>query len=416
MIVRLLIKWGTPILAALTVMAVADRAAAQSCPDTTCPPPPPPCDTGCPPVDPPPPPPPPPCDQECPPPPCEYDCEPPPPPPCEDYSCQPPPGVDIDIDVNVNAEASAYSRAQARTESFAAGRGVGGGLGAGSGLGRGYASFGVQAPAPTSMSGFVVQGPARIVRVPYRASRSMMRRVRISAVCMDSRSVPHPASRVRPDEDISDDYEGELYRCITGAWLQVTMSGFGEYEGASSAWCYGASARGSSSYSESSYSREEYSQGGGYASGGHGGYGQGGNAQGGGSAYGGSSSGGSSYGGSAYQCREDAPPDCIRASQGGGGMPDFCLTGGGGGFEGSTLTCRQGEALYHGRGGRLECRPQTQERDCFERSLLRRYGAGEFILTMMREESYEEWREETVVESYSGMSVVFDGGVGGRVY
>ena len=35
---------------------------------------------------------------------------------------------------------------------------------------------------------------------------------------------------------------------------------------------------------------------------------------------------------------------------------------------------------------------------------------------MIREELYEEYREETVVETYSGMSVVFDGGVGGRVH
>ena len=63
MIARLLIKWGLPVVAALAVMAAADGAAAQSCPDE-CPPPPPP-----------------PCEDECPPPPCEDDC---PPPPCED--------------------------------------------------------------------------------------------------------------------------------------------------------------------------------------------------------------------------------------------------------------------------------------------------------------------------------------------
>ena len=78
--------------------------------------------------------------------------------------------------------------------------------------------------------------------------------------------------------------------------------------------------------------------------------------------------------------------------------------------------CRAGEALYHGAGGLLECRPQTPERDCYERSLLRRFGAGVFVLTMVREELYEEYREETVVETYSGMSLVLDGGVGGRVY
>ena len=146
----------------------------------------------------------------------------------------------------------------------------------------------------------------------------MERRVVIQAVCIDARSVPHPASRIRPDRDIRDDYVGELYRCIAGSWLQVT---YADYEGG-----------------------------------------------------------------------------------------DFNFDGG------QTITCRAGEALYHGPGGLVECRPQTQERDCFERSLLRRHGAGVFVLTMVREEMYEEIREETVVETYSGMSLVLDGGVGGRVH
>ncbi|WP_296817200.1 hypothetical protein [Brevundimonas sp.] len=290
MILRLLLKWGLAIVAALTVLALADAAGAQSCPDE-CPPPPPP-----------------PCEDECPPPPCEDECHPPPPPP----SC----GIEvcIDIDVNVGARASAASRAQARVEAFAESEG----LGRGSGLGRGYASFSVQAPPPTVINNLVVQGAARVVRVPYQERRRMERRVVIQAVCIDSRSVPHPASRIRPDRDIRSDYIGELYRCIAGSWLQVTIA---TYEGG-----------------------------------------------------------------------------------------EFNFDGG------ESLTCRAGEALYHGAGGLLECRPQTPERDCFERSLLRRFGAGVFVLTMVREELYEEYREETVVETYSGMSLVLDGGVGGRVY
>ena len=71
-------------------------------------------------------------------------------------------------------------------------------------------------------------------------------------------------SRIRPDRDIRDDYVGELYRCIAGSWLQVTIA---NYEGG-----------------------------------------------------------------------------------------DFNFDGG------ETLTCRAGEALYHGAGGLLECRPQTPER------------------------------------------------------
>ena len=301
---RLLIKWGLPILSALTIMAVADEAAAQSCPDS-CPPPP--CTDSCPP------PPPPPCTDSCPPPPCTDPC---PPPPCDDPDTCNPDGthININIDMGVDAAASASARAQGRVESFSVSRGERSNIG----YGRGYGGSSVAYGAPTMMGNVVVQGPARVVRVPYQASRRMERRVVIQAVCIDARSVPHPASRIRPDRDIRDDYEGELYRCIAGSWLQVT---YADYDGG-----------------------------------------------------------------------------------------ELSFDGG------QTLTCRQGEALYHSAGGAVVCRPQTQERDCFERSLLRRFGAGVFVLNMIREETYEEYREETVVETYSGMSLVLDGGVGGRVH
>lgn len=43
---------------------------------------------------------------------------------------------------------------------------------------------------------------------------------------------------------------------------------------------------------------------------------------------------------------------------------------------GETFACRKGEALVHGRTGKLTCAPQTPQRDCNERSLLRRHGPG----------------------------------------
>ena len=73
-------------------------------------------------------------------------------------------------------------------------------------------------------------------------------------------------------------------------------------------------------------------------------------------------------------------------------------------------------ALWHGAGGRLECRPEKQARQCNERSLLRRYGAGVKVLTMMREETYTEYREEMVEGAASTGMIMMDGGVGGRVF
>jgi hypothetical protein len=82
-----------------------------------------------------------------------------------------------------------------------------------------------------------------------------------------------------------------------------------------------------------------------------------------------------------------------------------------------TIDCHKNEALYHGAGGEVVCREQKQERDCNERSLLRRYGAGVKILTMNRVETYTDYKEETVTSSEKSQTsgVVLDGGVGGVV-
>jgi hypothetical protein len=85
---------------------------------------------------------------------------------------------------------------------------------------------------------------------------------------------------------------------------------------------------------------------------------------------------------------------------------------------GQTITCRKGESLWYG-GSNVECRAQKAERECNERSLLRRYGAGVKILTWVREETYTAYREEVVEQSgmaLTGGTIALDGGVGGRVF
>ena len=91
--------------------------------------------------------------------------------------------------------------------------------------------------------------------------------------------------------------------------------------------------------------------------------------------------------------------------------------------------CGKGEALYHSpfvkagpegpgaRGGSdtLSCRPQRPARDCNERSLLRRFGAGVKVLTIVIVEKYTAYREEASASSAGG-SLSLDGGVGGIAY
>lgn len=85
---------------------------------------------------------------------------------------------------------------------------------------------------------------------------------------------------------------------------------------------------------------------------------------------------------------------------------------------GRTIECANGQALWH-TGGQLSCRAQMTARDCNERSLLRKFGAGYKIITLTTMESITRTRK--VAQSGSctagcGMStMVFDGGVGGYV-
>ena len=85
---------------------------------------------------------------------------------------------------------------------------------------------------------------------------------------------------------------------------------------------------------------------------------------------------------------------------------------------GQTISCLKNEALYHAPGGHVECRAQKPARDCNERSLLRRFGAGVKILTMVTVEKYSTLREQTTETStgVSGGSISLDGGVGGVTY
>ena len=79
---------------------------------------------------------------------------------------------------------------------------------------------------------------------------------------------------------------------------------------------------------------------------------------------------GSSYEGEVYRCIAGARMQYTLGAFAGVASFDH----------GQTITCDKGQALYHSAGGRLECRAQKPARDCNERSLLRRYGAGIILM------------------------------------
>ena len=81
---------------------------------------------------------------------------------------------------------------------------------------------------------------AAVQRVPFQASRTQIKTVVIKAVCIDDRLVPHPASQVFPSQDVADSYAGELYRCIAGSRLQITLAdwmGKASFDGGSNMEC-----------------------------------------------------------------------------------------------------------------------------------------------------------------------------------
>ena len=261
-----------------------------------------------------------------PPPPCNCVAPTPPTPPCCTTPPPTPPAAccttNNSTNVHVNVSNVNVAVANARSSTVYGGNnlantGVGDGYygGGGGGGGGGY--------SPPIVSGIIqglnVDANQEAARSAYQSSRTSLHRVAIQAVCLDDRTIPHPASQVSPDRAVEDGYEGEIYRCIAGTWLQATIA---TYEG-----------------------RVDFSG-------------------------------------------------------------------------GQTLTCHKGDALYHAPGGRVECRPQRPARDCNERSLLRRFGAGIKILTMITTESFTTYRESaTRTESSSVASgLSLDGGVGGIVF
>lgn len=257
------------------------------------------------------PPPPPACCSTPTPPPCCTPPTPPPRPPTPPNCCDTG-GGRVNVTVNTNVTAVAVARGGGSGGAVVYGGGGGGG---------GYYA----APGATGLiQGLNVEGALRRKQVSYEAKRTRTRRVVIRAVCVDDRETPHPASQVFSGQDVAEDYQGELYRCIAGTRMQWTVA---EWTG---------------------------------------------------------------------QVSFDG---------------------------GQTSTCAKGEALVYepgqgeGAAGRISCRPQQSARDCNERSLLRRFGAGIKVVTIVEIETYTAYREETVKEeSSASISMSLDGGVGGTIY
>ncbi|HEV7690471.1 MAG TPA: hypothetical protein VGO52_06605 [Hyphomonadaceae bacterium] len=268
---------------------------------------------------------------------------PPPPPPPHNSCCQTPknvvvnvPGVNVAAaNVRVGASSTAYAAASA-SATTAAGIVVssgasGGGYAFGGGGGGYYSNSGV---AQSSISNLTLDGGYETKTVEEEVAMTenycidkiiediQMRPVQ--AMCIDDKGTPHPASRTDDSRDVRSNFKGELYRCIAGTHMQVTM---GKVEN---------------------------------------------------------------------------------------GAATFA--------SGETFECAKGEALWHAPGGNLSCRPQAPERNCNERSLLRKYGPGVKMVEVSAKKTYCEPATRTNVQKVAKQvkvpraiaagDLALDGGVG----
>ncbi len=146
----------------------------------------------------------------------------------------------------------------------------------------------------------------------------------VEAVCLDDTGMPHPASRLDAEVGVKSDYSGEVFRCVSGTFMQVTIGTLN------------------------------------------------------------------------------------------GDKADFSSA--------QSFRCSKGEALVHAPGGLLKCAAQAPQRNCNERSLLRKYGSGlKLIETRVRQKICEptiQTRYEVVKKEvekdvpFASKPITLDGGVG----
>lgn len=148
-------------------------------------------------------------------------------------------------------------------------------------------------------------------------SRTIEQMAALRALCLDDRTVPHPASQTFGERAVPQGYEGEIFRCMAGTSMTVMIGRLIN------------------------------------------------------------------------------------------GSPDF--TGA------QTLSCARGEALRL-VGGEVRCVAQEPRRPCNERSLLRRFGQGDKVLTMRQVVTTEVETTRAVASQASFNGAQFDGGVGQSVW
>lgn len=123
----------------------------------------------------------------------------------------------------INNNVSAVANANANATGGGSGNGGGSGGGAVYVGGSYYANN--TAPAATAITGLNVQEETRweIELVEEQRSRWIEEWRVVRAVCVDDRGTPHPASRPDAEDQVPATWDGEIFRCMAGTAMQVTI-------------------------------------------------------------------------------------------------------------------------------------------------------------------------------------------------
>ena len=131
--------------------------------------------------------------------------------------------VNVTTNVTTNVDASANANANSNA---GAGAGSRAGAGATTYIGGGSYTPYTTAPAATAITGLNVAGLEREAEYEFREeqrSRWVEEWRLVRAVCVDDTGTPHPASRVDNGDRVTATYDGEVYRCVAGTAMQVTI-------------------------------------------------------------------------------------------------------------------------------------------------------------------------------------------------
>jgi hypothetical protein len=81
----------------------------------------------------------------------------------------------------------------------------------------------ISSPSPTTPGLIEALNVGGQAAEQFQETRTATETVAIRAVCMDDKGMPHPASRPVGDANVAQGFNGEVFRCMAGTRMEVTL-------------------------------------------------------------------------------------------------------------------------------------------------------------------------------------------------